>query len=74
MVYFPVDIVAVLLDQAVGYQVDQIENMDQLVLDSSALGVEDVLVSDAHVVEMLRVGLHDQNYLNLSFDSWVFLF
>ena len=74
MVYSPVGIVVVLLDQAVGYQVDQIENMDQLVLDSSALGVEDDLVSDAHVVEMLRVGLHDQNYLNLSFDSWVFLF
>jgi len=48
--------------------------MGQVVLDSSALGVEDDLVLDDLAVEMLRVEHHDQNYLNLSFDSLVFLF
>lgn len=40
----------------------------------SALGVEDDLALDDLAVEMLRVENHDQNYLNLSFDSLVFLF
>ena len=53
---------------------DLIEYMGQVVLDSSALGVEDDLVLDDLAVEMLRVEHHDQNYLNLSFDSLVFLF
>ena len=48
--------------------------MGQVVLDLSALGVEDDLALDDLAVEMLRVENHDQNYLNLSFDSLVFLF
>ena len=43
MVYCQVGI-AVLFDQAVDHLVVLVENMNQLVLDSSALGVEDDLV------------------------------
>ena len=71
-VYYQADIVA-WIDQAAGHQVGQIENRGPVVLDSSALGVEDDLVLDDHGVERPRVGHHDQNYLNLSFDSLVFL-
>lgn len=72
-VYYQADIVAQ-IDRAAGHQVDLIEYMGQVVLDLSALGVEDDLALDDLAVEMLRVENHDQNYLNLSFDSLVFLF
>ena len=52
---------------------DQIDYRGQVVSDSLALGVEDDRVLDDHGVEMLHVEHYDQNYLNLSFDSLVFL-